>query len=64
VAELEKWEEERRRRRVGGVGRKDGGDEQVEGELTTPLDAYKYSPAQIIDGQCASSVVPIEPDTM
>ncbi|RSH92606.1 dynamin-like GTPase mgm1 [Saitozyma podzolica] len=56
VAELEKWEEERRRRRMASLTRRDEGDgeqdmDQEEG--STPLDAYKYSSAQIIDGRHA-----------
>ena len=44
VSELEKWEQEKRRRRVTAAE----GEEQETGPV---LDAYKYSPAQIIDGE-------------
>lgn len=57
VAELEKWEEERRRRRMASLTRKDEGDEEQDIDQedgSTPLDAYKYSSAQIIDGESAS----------
>jgi hypothetical protein len=57
VAELEKWEEERRRRRVASLTRKDEGDGEQDKEqedVSTPLDAYKYSSAQIIDGESSS----------
>ncbi|KAK4685827.1 hypothetical protein P7C73_g4312, partial [Tremellales sp. Uapishka_1] len=47
VGELESWEEERRKRRLGLV------DSEEEGGDVAPLDAYKYSPAQIIDGRNA-----------
>ncbi|KAK8865781.1 hypothetical protein IAR55_000928 [Kwoniella newhampshirensis] len=52
VGELEKWEEDRRKRRFSGVvvGSEESG---VEGENAPVLDAYKYSPAQIIDGRHA-----------
>ncbi|ODO07494.1 dynamin GTPase [Cryptococcus wingfieldii CBS 7118] len=48
VGELEKWEEERRRRRLSGGATEgeDTGDASI-------LDAYKYSQAQIVDGRNA-----------
>ncbi|WVQ62293.1 uncharacterized protein L199_000432 [Kwoniella botswanensis] len=53
VGELEKWEEERRKRRfsVSGASGEDGNEVVEEGAPV--LDAYKYSPAQIIDGRHA-----------
>ncbi|OCF33256.1 dynamin GTPase [Kwoniella heveanensis BCC8398] len=52
VGELERWEEERRKRRLSrGVIATDREDEAEEGAPV--LDAYKYSPAQIIDGRHA-----------
>ena len=52
VDELEKWEEERRRKRIASLGvRREDGEEKNQGEeKASPVDAYKYSPAQIIDG--------------
>jgi len=48
VGEMEKFEEERTRRRLGVKQ----GEEPVEGDADEPvLDAYKYSAAQIIDGE-------------
>lgn len=52
VSDLEKWQEEKKARAALG-------DEPPEGEDagTEPqLDAYKYSPAQIIDGKFSASV--------
>ncbi|WVQ97185.1 hypothetical protein IAU59_004295 [Kwoniella sp. CBS 9459] len=52
VGELERWEDERRKRRISrGVVAASGEDEIEEGAPV--LDAYKYSPAQIIDGRHA-----------
>lgn len=48
VNDLERWEEERRRRRIASPI-PDGEDIKEEGGPV--LDAYKYSPAQIIDGR-------------
>ncbi len=48
VGDLEKWEEERRRRRVVAPTF-DG--EEIKEDGGPVLDAYKYSPAQIIDGE-------------
>ena len=48
VNDLEKWDEERRRRGVAGTTA-DGEDAKEEGAPV--LDAYKYSPAQVIDGE-------------
>jgi hypothetical protein len=42
VAEVERAEEERRNRRMTG--------EVGEVEETGPMDVYKYSPAQVVDG--------------
>ena len=52
VDELEKWEEERRRKRIASLGlKKEDGQEVDQGEeKASPVDAYKYSSAQIIDG--------------
>lgn len=51
VGEMEKREEEKRRRRIGSLGKKSESEEaEVEPELPE-LDAYKYSAAQIIDGE-------------
>lgn len=47
VGDLEKWEEERRRRRLSGVA----GEE--DDSAVPVLDAYQYSPAQIVDGRHA-----------
>lgn len=61
VEELERWEEENRRRRVANMGRvveqnaADGETALGEGVVETPLDAYKYSSAQIVDGEAAFS---------
>ena len=46
VADVEKAEEERRRRRFSGEVAEAGSEED-----TGPMDVYKYSPAQIIDGE-------------
>ena len=46
VAEVERAEEERRRRRFSGEVTEAGAEED-----TGPMDVYKYSPAQIIDGE-------------
>jgi hypothetical protein len=43
VGELERWEEEKRRKRVTN---------EEEQEPGPAIDAYKYSSAQIIDGEC------------
>lgn len=43
VAEAEKAEEDRRQRRMSG-------EAQEGGEDTGPVDVYKYSPAQVVDG--------------
>ncbi|WVW82190.1 hypothetical protein I302_104196 [Kwoniella bestiolae CBS 10118] len=51
VGELERWEEERRKRRFS-AGNSGEGEDVVE-EGAPVLDAYKYSPAQIIDGRHA-----------
>ena len=60
VAELEQWEEERRRRRVSRLSRDvsveaeretDGDGVEGDDEGVSVLDAYKYSPAQIVDGE-------------
>ena len=56
---LEKWEDERRRRRISEeVGRNESAtDAEGQGEMQeatqelAPVDAYKYSPAQIVDGE-------------
>lgn len=49
VGEMERYEEERSRRRI--VAKQ--GEEASEGDADAPvLDAYKYSSAQIIDGEC------------
>jgi len=49
VNDLEKWDEERRRRRVSAPAVE---GEEMREEGAPVLDAYKYSPAQIIDGEC------------
>jgi len=55
VEELERWEDETRRRRVSNLGRVvPEGDEADETHVDTPLDAYKYSPAQVIDGESSA----------
>ncbi|WRT64049.1 uncharacterized protein IL334_000977 [Kwoniella shivajii] len=55
VAELEKWEVERRKRRLsGGLNATSNSEDEGQVEEGAPvLDAYKYSPAQIIDGRHA-----------
>lgn len=56
VEELEKWEEENRRRRVASMGKVVPEEESgAEGHVDTPLDAYKYSPAQVVDGESLST---------
>ncbi|WWC66446.1 uncharacterized protein I206_100348 [Kwoniella pini CBS 10737] len=54
VGELEKWEDDRKKRRfsAGAVGGTEVEDGVLE-EGAPVLDAYKYSPAQIIDGRHA-----------
>jgi hypothetical protein len=47
VGELQKWEEEKRRRRISSHTE----DKEAEAGGGPVLDAYKYSPAQIIDGK-------------
>lgn len=47
VGDLEKWEEERRRRRLSGVAG------EADDSAVPVLDAYQYSPAQIVDGRHA-----------
>ena len=61
VGEMEKWEGERRRRRMSkgfklGVKEETVGEtiEEEEKEDAPMLDAYKYSPAQIVDGESAT----------
>ncbi|WVN85633.1 uncharacterized protein L203_100782 [Cryptococcus depauperatus CBS 7841] len=49
VGELKKWEEERRKRRLGGSTPLD----KTEEEIPPTLDAYRYSSGQIIDGRHA-----------
>ena len=49
VSDLEKWEDDRRKRRVSAPTVE---AEEVLEEGAPVLDAYKYSPAQIIDGEC------------
>jgi hypothetical protein len=48
VAELEKWSEERRKRASSSPSSDENG---AETEPAPVIDAYKYSPAQIIDGK-------------
>ena len=48
VGELEKWEDDRRKKRLDGLVK--GDDAEEEGSPAPILDAYKYSAAQIIDG--------------
>jgi hypothetical protein len=50
VGEMERREEEKRRRRIGSLGRKPDSEEVVPEPELPELDAYKYSAAQIIDG--------------
>ncbi|WVR05803.1 hypothetical protein IAU60_002828 [Kwoniella sp. DSM 27419] len=52
VDELERWEEERRKRRLSAPPMPAGEEPPLE-EGAPVLDAYKYSPAQIIDGRHA-----------
>lgn len=52
VGELEKWEEEKRRRRITKLD----GDNEDDQSNAPVLDAYKYSPAQIIDGEYTSKL--------
>ena len=58
---LEKWEEERRRRRIteetsrDGAQGAEGDDGEGKREDVAPVDAYKYSPAQIVDGTSVSA---------
>ncbi|WVF70826.1 hypothetical protein IAT40_005620 [Kwoniella sp. CBS 6097] len=52
VGELERWEDERRKRRINRGVVVAGEEDEVE-EGAPVLDAYKYSPAQIIDGRHA-----------
>lgn len=56
VEELEKWEDETRRKRVANMGRVviEGEDAENVNHVDTPLDAYKYSPAQVVDGEFVS----------
>ncbi|WWC58534.1 uncharacterized protein I303_101077 [Kwoniella dejecticola CBS 10117] len=56
VGELEKWEEDRRKRRYSTPGVGGAVEEEKDGAIeegAPVLDAYKYSPAQIIDGRHA-----------
>lgn len=45
VGDLERWEDERKRRRLSGV------DGEADDSAVSVLDAYQYSPAQIVDGK-------------
>ncbi|XAO23418.1 hypothetical protein I312_102196 [Cryptococcus bacillisporus CA1280] len=47
VGDLERWEDERKRRRLSGV------DGEADDSAVPVLDAYQYSPAQIVDGRHA-----------
>ncbi|ADV21222.1 dynamin GTPase [Cryptococcus gattii Ru294] len=47
VADLERWEDERKRRRLSGV------DGEANDSAVPVVDAYQYSPAQIVDGRHA-----------
>ncbi|KAE8540098.1 hypothetical protein D1P53_004036 [Cryptococcus gattii VGV] len=47
VGDLERWEDERKRRRLSGV------DGEADDSALPVLDAYQYSPAQIVDGRHA-----------
>ena len=66
VGDLEREEDERRRRRVSRLSKgDDGADEEEDGEQGTVLDAYKYSPAQIVDGECQPwSRLEMDPDVL
>ncbi|WVO19732.1 uncharacterized protein IAS62_001022 [Cryptococcus decagattii] len=47
VGDLERWEDERKRRRLSRV------DGEADDSAVPVLDAYQYSPAQIVDGRHA-----------
>jgi hypothetical protein len=52
VKELEKREAERSRRRMTALSKgEDGADASAEPEEAPPADSYKYSPAQVVDGE-------------
>jgi hypothetical protein len=55
VGELERWEEEKRRRRLVVATTAAEGEHEGEDAGAPVLDAYKYSPAQIIDGELRRS---------
>lgn len=61
VGELERWEEEKRRRRVVAATTTADGESQEEEAGAPVLDAYKYSPAQIIDGESRRGLRPSTP---
>lgn len=50
---MEKLEEERRRRRLANMGKVvvEGEEGEEEDYVNPPMDNYKYSPAQIVDGE-------------
>lgn len=57
VQEIQQRETERTRQRFGGFGRSPEATVEPEEEESPLPDSYKYSPAQVADGQCRDSTL-------